>query len=408
MTKTLKIRVYPNKEQISIIEQTLGTLRYIWNTYLEYNILQYEKYKNGLIDKKQAFVSAYEFNKIINNHFDREEYSWIFNISSKSRKDILVTAKKAYKRFFKGKSSFPRFKSKKSNPIKSFFFIKDGVRVEDNRLWIPIIHHLKYSEKGIDLKRFLSDIRVSITSGRLLKDNYGRYFVLLIAKIEKEKVEPKYHVDGLGIDLGIKNYATVYDGNNIFTIKHPWKDGNSKPSFYQDKINALLRVISNKVEINKKNGGNTATAYHSQNIQKLWTKIRKYKRKIHDYMDNFIKVLCNILTAKTKPMYITIENLDISELLTDNKLSTKQNDRIAKSNWYKFRTILTYMAKEYSIELRIADKYYPSSKKCHVCGHKNSVTLAKRSVTCEHCGATYDRDANAAINLYNLQKYAIA
>lgn len=407
MIRSIKIRIYPNKTQSQIIEQTLGTLRYLWNTYLGYNKLQYERYKNNEIDKKDAFVSAYDFNKLINHEFDRNKYSWIFDISSKARADMLNTVELAYKRFFKGKSSFPKFKSKKSNPVKSFFFIKDGIRIKNNRLWIPVLHYLKYSENGFNLEKFLSSSSVEITSGRIVKDNYDRYFVILLTKISIPKSEPEYYTDGLGIDLGIKNYATIYDGNEIFTIRHPWKDNNSRLSFYQDKINNLLRVISTKVEINKKKEGNTATAYHPHNIQKLWTRVRKYRKKIHDYMDDFLKKLCNTITAKTKPMYITIEKLDITELLTDSKLSTKQNDRISKSNWYKFREILTYMTKTYNIELRMANKYYPSSKKCHICGHKNDISLANRTITCSKCGNEYDRDENAAINLYNLKKYTV-
>lgn len=407
MIRSIKIRIYPNKTQSQIIEQTLGTLRYLWNTYLGYNKLQYERYKNNEIDKKDALVSAYTFDKIINNEFDRDQYKWIFDVSSKARKDLLTIAEKAYKQFFKRKSSFPKFKSKKSNPVKSYFFIKDGIRIKNNRLWIPVLHYLKYSENGFNLEKFLSSSSVEITSGRIVKDNYDRYFVILLTKISIPKSKPEYYADGLGIDLGIKNYATIYDGNEIFTIRHPWKDNNSRLSFYQDKINNLLRVISMKVEINKKKEGVPATAYHSHNIQKLWTRVRKYRKKIHDYMDDFLKKLCNVITAKTKPMYITIENLDISELLTDSKLSTKQNDRISKSNWYKFREILTYMTKTYDIELRVANKYYPSSKKCHICGHKNNISLADRTITCSNCGNKYDRDENAAINLYNLKKYIV-
>ena len=107
MIRSIKIRIYPNKTQSQIIEQTLGTLRYLWNTYLGYNKLQYERYKNNEIDKKDAFVSAYTFDKIINNEFDRDQYKWIFDVSSKARKDLLTIAEKAYKQFFKGKASFP-------------------------------------------------------------------------------------------------------------------------------------------------------------------------------------------------------------------------------------------------------------------------------------------------------------
>jgi putative transposase len=109
-----------------------------------------------------------------------------------------------------------------------------------------------------------------------------------------------------------------------------------------------------------------------------------------------------------KPEFIAIENLDISEMLENKSTTHKFHDIIAKSNWFKFKSILINMASFNGCEIRIADKYYPSSKKCHVCGHKNDITLKDRTITCSKCGTTYDRDVNAAINLYNLKEYSIA
>jgi putative transposase len=111
---------------------------------------------------------------------------------------------------------------------------------------------------------------------------------------------------------------------------------------------------------------------------------------------------------KAKPEFITLENLDISEMLENESTSHKFHDIIAKSNWYKFKTVLTNMANANGCEIRIANKYYPSSKKCHICGNKNKIDLSDRIITCSKCGNTYDRDINAAINLYNLKKYSIA
>ena len=208
--------------------------------------------------------------------------------------------------------------------------------------------------------------------------------------------------------MGIKNYCTLYDGDRFWNISHPWKkSSNTRLPFYQYKIDSLMRVISMKVEINKKNGGSPATIYHSRNIQKLWDRVRKYYKKIHDYMDDFIKKVCSTLMI-AKPEYITIENLDISEMLENESTTHKFHDIIQKSNWYKFRSILTYMAKSNGCEIRIANKYYPSSKKCHICGHKNKISLDDRTITCSKCGNTYNRDINAAINLYNLDTYTIA
>ena len=407
--KVIKLRIIPNDNQIDIIEQTLDTLRFIYNQYLGANIKSYKYHTEELHDNKW-FISGYDFDKYVNHDLSKD-YPWIKEISSKARKDMIMIADKAFKKFFKDKEKtwFPKFKSKKKNPVKSFFIIKDGIRFDKPRcVWLPILHYTEFIDKGYYRKGILND-DLDISSARVIKDSYGRYFVSILYK-DTQSLPINYNTSGLGIDLGVKTYATIYDGtyDRIFKIKHPWKGSNSKLKKYQNHIDALMKVISSKIEIKKKTGGIPATElYHSKSIDMLWSKIRKYRRKIHDYMDDFIKKLCNTLTVKAKPLYITIEDLHVTELLTDNKLSVKQNDRIAKSNWYKFREILSKMATSNGIMIRIANKYFASSKICHNCGHKNNITLSDRTITCKHCGQTFDRDSNAAMNLYDCKNYIV-
>ena len=404
MHKVIKLRIYPNEEQTQIIEQTLGTLRFLYNKYLEFN-KTFQSYYKGKIRKD--IIGSYSYYTYIYPVL-KAEYTWIPECSDKcSRQGVLAEAELAYKSFFKGLSNFPKFKSKKKNPVRSYEFRKNGVRFDKPRMiWIPILHYVEFKDKGYYRKGVLNE-NLNITSGRVIKDRYGRYFVSLIVQYEPDN-KYEYGIEGFGIDMGIKNYMTIYDGHITWNVSHPWKkSSNTKLNFYQYKIDSLMRVISMKVEINKKNGGNPATIYHSHNIQKLWDKVRKYYKKIHDYMDDFIKKVCHALMI-AKPEYITLENLDISEMVENESTTHKFHDIIAKSNWYKFRTILTYMANVNGCQIRIANKYYPSSKKCHVCGHKNKITLNDRTITCSKCGNTYDRDINAAINLYNLKKYSIA
>ena len=403
--QVIKLRIYPNAEQSQIMEQTLGTLRFLYNKYLEYNGKLYQAYKDGLVDK--GFIGRMKFYKHIYPKL-KVEYPWIPECSNKcSRQGLLIEAELAYKNFFKGKSNFPKFKSKKKNPVKSYFFEKNGVRFDRPRMiWIPILRYVEFKDKGYYRKGVLNE-NLNVTSGRVVKDRYGRYYVSLIIEDDTLHVH-QYGIEGFGIDMGIKNYCTIYDGDRTWNIRHPWKKSSgTKLPFYQYKIDCLMRVISYKVEINKKNGGNPATIYHSHNIQKLWDKVRKYYKKIHDYMDDFIKKVCHTLMI-AKPEFITIENLDISDMLENESTTHKFHDIIAKSNWYKFKTVLTSMANANGCEIRIANKYFPSSKKCHACGHKNKITLNDRTITCSKCGNTYDRDENAAINLCNLDKYSIA
>ena len=180
MHKVIKLRIYPNEDQIQIIEQTLGTLRFLYNKYLEYNIKLYQAYQDGLVDK--GFIGRMKFYKYIYPKL-KEEYPWIPECSDKcSRQGVLDEAELAYKRFFKGLSSFPRYKSKKRNPVRSYEFRKNGVRFDRPRMvWIPILRYVEFRDKGYYRKGVLNE-NLNITSGRIVKDRYGRYYASLIVE----------------------------------------------------------------------------------------------------------------------------------------------------------------------------------------------------------------------------------
>jgi len=178
MHKVIKLRIYPNESQIQIIEQTLGTLRFLYNHYLAFNKQLYLAYKNNKVSK--GFIGRMKYYKDIYPKL-KEEYPWIPECSDKcSRCGLLIEAEDAYKRFFKGLSNFPRFKSKKKNPVKSYYFSKQGVRFDKPRMiWIPVLHYVKFADKGYYRKGLLNE-SLNVTSGRVIKDQYGRYFVSLI------------------------------------------------------------------------------------------------------------------------------------------------------------------------------------------------------------------------------------
>lgn len=165
------------------------------------------------------------------NHDLSKDYPWVKEISSKARKDMIMNADKTFKKFFKDKekTGFPKFKSKKKNPIKSFFIIKDGIRFDKPRcVWLPILHYTEFIDKGYYRKGILND-DLDISSARVIKDSYGRYFVSILYK-DTQSLPINYNTSGLGVDLGVKTYATIYDGtyDRIFKIKHPWKGSDSK------------------------------------------------------------------------------------------------------------------------------------------------------------------------------------
>lgn len=203
------------------------------------------------------------------------------------------------------------------------------------------------------------------------------------------------------------------------------------PSFLKDKrilkleekVTYLQRLISSKMEINYgKLLNDYLNKYHNEpniitkNIMKgesysntckyLQNKISKLKKKISNIKTDIINKII-IKMVKTKPKYITIETLDISSMLKNNS-STDIHRYIQDSQFYTFFQKLIFKCKIYGIELRKANKYFASSKKCCVCGNKKKdLKLSDRIYKCECCGNELDRDVNASLNLVNLKKYSL-
>ena len=414
MYKVCKIRIYPNKTQERIIQQTMGACRWIYNQYLGYNI---ERYK---IDG--SFTSGYSFSKIVTQLKKSDErYYWLNDISSKAIKNSIMNAERAFKIFFKGLSRFPRFKSKK-DPVNSFFFIKDSIHFNTgskNIIKIPILKYVRIIER-----QYLPN-EEDITSGHVIYD-HGKYFVSFRYQITPE--DKTVLSDGIGIDVGISKYLTIFRNPDIYYTEENFIFDERYKSI-DEKIKRIHRIISNKAEINYKrleseyvnNHGKLpddktknimkGKSYVTSNIRKLWSKLtRLYFKRINYSKDKVNKMVCMIV--KAKPEYITIEDLQVKTMIANVKNADnnhhKLHDYIQKSMFRYFRTRLEEKCHEQSIELRVANKYFASSKKCSNCGHKNKdLTLEDRVYVCDKCGLFIDRDLNAAINLCNLKKYNV-
>ena len=411
MKKVCKLRIYPNKTQEMIINRTLGACRFIYNKYLEYNLNYYKE--------TGKFLSGYDFSKILTQLKKTEEFSWLNEISSKAIKDSIMTCEKSYKKFFKKKQPRPpRFRSRKQ-PVQSYFFVKDNIHLntgKKNVIHIPILRYIRITERS-----YLPDEK-QITSGRVIKEGDKYYASFTYNTNIKEST---IRSQGCGIDLGIEKFATIHyeTGESMviesFVNSEKFKAINEKIKYYQ-------RLISHKVEINygrllnkyldhhpdgkvndKSKNIMKGESYKTSQIQKLKNKISKlYKHKLNIAKDIILK-LVNILVARTKPRYITIEDLSIKNMI-ETKGFHELHRLITESRWFFFRERLSQKCKEYDIELRISDKFFASSKTCSFCGKKNKdLKLSDRVFVCPHCGYKIDRDLNASINLCNTKKYSL-
>ena len=403
MIKSIKLRIYPNKTQLKIINDTLGACNFVKNKFLEYNL---NNHKEG-----KKFTDGYDFSKIINKlKKEDSKFLWLDSISSKAIKDAIISKDKAYLAFFNGKKGFPKFKSRKRINKESYFFIKDNIHyVSKNIIKLPILKKVRITNSDL-----LPDISL-ITSGRIIH-HYNKYYVLFIYDEDNDNKDIIKRDIKLGIDLGVKDYATIYDGYECHHYKH-FKDDN-KYKKLNERIIKLQRVISKKVEYNYGKKLNEyldkyhkepieiekrimkGKAYKSSNIRRIFIKINKIKVKLTNIRDNFIKQLVNKITARIKPMKINIEDLNIRNML-ENDESHSLHKMIQESNFYKFRIYLINKCIEYGIKLRLVNTYYPSTQICSNCGHKNKhIRLVDRTYVCDKCRMVMDRDENSAINIY--------
>ena len=391
LLKAYKVEIKPTKKQIEKINQSIGICRWLYNSYLAKNKELYQQYKEGFVDKKQAFMSANDFDKHINNEVKvLEEYSWINNCGSKARKKAIQNAETAYKRFFKGQSKFPKFKKKNKSDVKLYFpkNNKGDWKVERHRIMIPTLKNVRLKEYGY------IPVGAKVISGTVSK-KANRYYVSVVVDID---IKPQNNENkGIGIDLGIKEFA-------ICSNKQTYKNINKtrRVRKLEKKLKREQKKLSRKYESlkirNKKEKG-VATR---QNIQKQIVKVQILHQRLTNIRTDYInKVISSVV--KNKPQYITIEDLNVKGMMKNKHLSKA----VAQQKFYEFRNKLTNKCSVLDIELRIVNRFYPSSKLCHECGCiKKDLKLSDREYICE-CGYHADRDYNASLNLRDAKIYKI-
>ncbi|WP_102401711.1 RNA-guided endonuclease InsQ/TnpB family protein [Haloimpatiens massiliensis] len=394
MLRAYKTEIHPTEEQKKKINQSIGVCRWLYNQYLAKNQELYKQFKEDLISKKEAMLSANNFDKYINNEVKvLEEYNWINLCGSKARKKAICNAETAYKRFFTGKSKFPRLKKKNKSDVK-LYFPKNNLtdwKIERHRINIPTLKWIRIKEFGY------IPINSKVVSGTVSK-KADRYFVSVIVE-EKLTIENKSYTEGIGIDLGLKEFAVISNGIHKKNIN---KTANVKE--IEKKLKREQRKLSRKYESlklrNKKEKGEATR----QNIQKQIVKVQRVHQRLSNIRTDYINKTINEI-VKQKPSYITIEDLNVRGMIKNKHLSKA----VAQQKFYEFRVKLEYKCKLNEIELRIVDRFYPSSKTCSCCGaYKKDLKLSDRIYKCSNCNASIDRDYNASINLENAKIYEVA
>ncbi|HFD2052293.1 transposase [Clostridium perfringens] len=396
MKRAYKIEINPTDEQKCKIHRTIGVSRFVYNFYIARNKEVYEK--------EGKFVSGMDFSKWLNNEYipNNQEMKWIKEVSSKSTKQAIMNANKAFRDFFKKAKGFPRFKKKKNQDVKAYFpkNNKTDWTLERHRVKIPTLGWVRLKEFGYIPKN-------SVVKSGTVSQKADRYYVSILVeeidiKTSNSNIDIKifnHNNEGIGIDLGIKDFAICSNGNKFKNINK-----TSTVKKIEKKLKREQRKLSRKYESLKIRNKNIKEGRATrQNIQKQVVKVQRLHQRLANIRTDYInKTVFSIV--KQKPSYITIEDLAVSNIMKNKHLSKA----IASQKFFEFKTKLMSKCKQNDVELRIVDRFYPSSKTCSNCGRiKKDLKLSDRVYKCS-CGFVIDRDLNASINLRNAKEYKIA
>lgn len=393
MLKAYKTEASLNKSQMTKLKQTVGVCRFVYNLFIEINHDRYEH--KELYAKNEVYLSAYPFSKWLNNVYlpNNPDKKWIKNVSSKAVKQAIIYADKAYRNFMKGRTGFPNFKEKGvSDP--NVYLPKNNqtdFMVERHRIKVPTLGWIKLKEFGyIPINSLNCKVKSCTLSLRA-----GRVYISVLCETPSN---PIHSANGnpIGVDIGIKVLA-ITSNNIVFENINHTQTMRKLNKQLKRAQRSLARQIENANKNNIKKGD-------AQNIQKTRLRIQRIYQRLHNIRENYTNKVVNEI-VRTKPSYITIEDLNIRGMMKNRHLSKAIQEQCLST----FIRKLICKCHANGIEVRQVSRWYPSSKICHECGCiKTDLKLKDRTFKCPSCGNIIDRDLNAALNLRDCIEYKIA
>lgn len=357
--KAYKYILYPNKEQQELIAKHIGSARWIYNYALDKKVKSYQETGKGL--------SRFDIQKDLPLLKKEENTSWLKEVNSQSLQASLEHLDKAFTKFFKDKKGFPKFKSKKDNH-QSFSIPQNTiVDFENNCINIP---KFKTKIKCTFHRKFDGIVKTSTIS----KTPTGKYYISILVELNEDlpKKKPISEKQAIGIDLGIKTFATLSNGIEIENPKHLKKS--------IEKLKSLQRKVSKKVK-------------GSNNRKKSVIKLAKLHEKVANQRLDFLHKTTHYLVTNYDTL--CLETLKSSNMMKNHKLAQALTD-VAIG---KFNEILDYKAEWFGCNILRIGQFEPSSKMCS-CGVINKeLKLSDRVWKCESCGTTHNRDLLAANNI---------
>ena len=381
--KSIKVMLLPNNKQRTKLFQSAGVARWAYNWTLA---RQQENYKNG-----GKFISDGELRKELTQLKKTEEFSWLNNYSNNITKQSVKDACLAYQRFFKHQSEFPKFKSKrKSTP--SFYIDTCKIEFSENKVKLEkLTDSKKLNKQKFNWIKLAEKNRTPLNckyyNPRVTFDGIN-FWVSVGIDYEENTEQPTN--EGIGIDIGIKDLAICSDKSTYKNINK-----SKKVKKLKKKKRRLQRKVSRKYLKNKKGGSYCKTS----NIIKSEKELLKLNHRLTDIRHNYLHQVTSEIVIR-KPKFIVLEDLNVSGMMKNRHLAKAVQEQC----FYEFYRQVQYKSLWNNINFIAADRFFPSSKLCSVCGNiKKDLKLSDRIYVCE-CGNVIDRDYQASVNLCNYGK----
>ena len=378
MIKSIKVRLNPNNKQLTKLFQYSGCARFAYNWAIS---REQDNYKQG-----NKFLSDSELRKEFTQLKKQSEYQWLNEVSNNVTKQAIKDACNTYKKFFKGQCKYPKFKSKKHS-IPSFYQDNVKIRFTDTHVKIEgFSMNKKKNKQKLNWIKLCEKGRIP-TNCKYMNPRFtydGLYWYVSVGiEVNDDTTLPSN--EGIGIDLGIKNLAICSDNNTYKNINKTQTVKN-----LEKRKRMLQRSVSRRYEKNKKGASYCKTS----NLIKREKELLKVIKRLTNIRQNYLHQTTSEI-VKTKPSYICMEDLNVSEMMKNKHLSKA----VQQQDFYEFRRQIEYKSAWNNIPVVIADRFFPSSKLCSCCGSiKKDLKLSDRIYKCE-CGNIIERDYQAALNL---------
>lgn len=348
-----KFRIHPTEEQALKIDKTISTCNFVYNRTLTYRQCRYKNFGEKL--------SKFDLIKLLPRA--KIDFVWLKEYDSKALQTSISHMDKAYQNFFKGIAKYPKFKSRKKS--KKSYTTKQ-LRIADGYINLPKIGKVKLTCYNQRFRDWYQESECTVS-----KSTTGKYYISLLVK---ENLEQYPKTNGrIGIDLGVKTFATTSNNEQYHLSKSIWK--------YEKRIGKLQRKLSRQTK-------------DSIQYKKTRLLIAKHYNKIANIRTDFLHKLTTKLVKDNQ--LIAIEDLNVKGMMKNRRLVRA----IGRMGFHTFKSMLLAKANWHDREVVVINRWYPSSKTCSCCGNmKKDLKLSDRIYHCEKCGLEIDRDYNASINI---------